>query len=104
MVSTPPPLRRGPETPAIVEADSGTNVGLRRTDAVGSVKAYPAEVVDVGFRLGVACRMRSKSYAIGEITADIARRDTKQAVDSAENMRLILTHAAALLQSLRSVV
>src|SRR5712691_7751660 len=48
----------------------------------------------------VACGMGFMPGPVGEIAAYIARRDAKRAGHRAEDMRIVLTHAAAPLQCL----
>ncbi len=73
---------------------------LGGTGAVGGIEAYPAEMVNIGVRPGVARGMGLAPVAMRQITADITGRNAKGAAHGAENVGVILADAAALLQRL----
>ena len=68
--------RRGAE---VVEPDRDPHMGIGRANPVGRVKAYPAQVLDMGFSPGVASLLRSDAIRAVEVAADIARRNGKRA-------------------------
>ena len=69
-------------------------MGVGGANAVGRIEADPAEILDIGFRPGVAGLLRGDAVGAMEMAADIARRDAELAGRRDEDMGEVLTDAA----------
>ena len=83
--------RRGAE---IIEPDRDPHMGVGGGNPVGRVEADPAEVLDIGFRPGMAGLLRGDAVGAVEMAADIARRDAELARRRDEDVGEVLADAA----------
>ncbi len=83
-----------------IGADRHTHIALVDTNAIGRIKADPAEALDVGLGPGVARRLLG-GLMQKIIAADITGRNIKNMGATEKHLRKILTDANAVFPCLR---
>ena len=85
-------IRQRRRSLGIIRASGDADIARIGADAVGNIKANPAQIIDMRLCPGMACFLFDP-VGQHQIATDIARRNAEHARSGNKDMRMVLTHA-----------